>query len=80
MTISAGLHLNPGIRGSGQVVSHQPRGATQKGEGTAQHAPIADGNQFGQTIPIGLFQNSNGVAALRRQFPLPMALAWKAIA
>ena len=56
-------------------MSHQPRRAAQEGEGTAQHAPIADGHQFGQSIPVGFFQDVDGIAAFGRRFPGGVALA-----
>jgi hypothetical protein len=75
MTIPARLHPEARNGCGRQVIRHQPRGAAQERERTAQHAAIADGDQLGHSIPIGFLKHVDGITALGRRFPGGVILA-----
>ena len=80
VTVTAGLHVNPGDRRARQVHRHERGRAAKERERRLPHAPVADRQQLRQPATIRLREDVDRIAAIRRCLPLGVRRARNLVA
>ena len=73
--VSAALHADAGGRGARQIIRHGERRAPVEGEGRLHHAPMAKGNEIGETPLVGLQHQADRVGPVARRLPCGVRIA-----
>ena len=73
--ISAALHANASGRSARQIIRHGERRAPVEGEGRLHHAPVAKGNEIGESPRIGLQHQADGLRPVVRRLPCGVRIA-----
>ncbi len=80
--VGIATELDPDARtGSvGQVIGHDDRPAPIEREGRHEHSAVARRDQLGYSARALLFQEGDGIRAIRRQLEVPVARSWRVTA
>ena len=76
VSVAAELHPQAAMGPGGEVRGHHRGRATEIGPGRGDHAPVADGQQFGNPDQILGQDRLQRVVAARRRVPLPLSVPW----